>query len=177
MAKVIGTVVYFMKNYIIDNLGKEALDNMEFDDDVRQVLNSPVQSGTWYDVKVFEQILENLQKKYGRQEIKKSSELAAEKQLQFLFGLISTFVSPQRIFKNAQIMWRKCYDEGTLSILEYEESKVVLQVSGFTFTDPFRYGEEIFFKAFIEIVTRKKVITTHSKSIDDTTTQFSYTMR
>lgn len=179
MANVSGSVLYFQKEYIIKKFGQEKLDKLieDMDADSKEVMNGAIQSGKMYNVKVFQDMLYAMKVHLGMEEVANSSIEAANTQLKRLFGFIAKFVSAQKILEHGQWMWNRCYDEGSIEVLNFDENSVKMQVKNFKFTPVHRYGQEIFFKALIEIVLKKKVSNSVSRAVDDTTTEFFYSIK
>ena len=166
--KIRGIFVKETRDLLIEKHGDTA-----FEDAIRytgymQTLLGDLDPETFYDVSVYQQLLENI----DTSDSVKISEKIADK-LTDSFGFFRHFITLKKLVDDHQKFWNMAYDSGRLRILEDDRRQIKAKVEYFRMTGPHRRALEAFLSRMITIASKKKVVST-SIAIDDQTTEFMF---
>ncbi len=159
MVMVTGNSIYWIKNYVIKNYGKEFYQKLvsETEEESRKVLNGAILSSQKYDVKVKDELLrvfrENVESK---EEFMLASVHEVEEQIKGLLRFVMKVLSFKFLAENMQLLWNKHFSSGTVQALEIGKRSVIFRISGVKGSDAFWLHVETYMKTLFEIATQTK---------------------
>lgn len=173
MAKVIGYLILQLKRYITENHGKEALDKIleECRPDTSEVISGVVFASQMYDLSIFQDFLDSFAEQTSKASVQDFAESIVKDQLKGLYGIVTKFLTVEKLMSRAQSMWEKQYDQGKLEVTA-EDNAFVISISDFPWNENYRILLMYYFRELVEIVTGKSKVTRSYKEIAPQTTEF-----
>ena len=158
MIQINGNMLFRMKNFVIKSYGKEEFDKMlkDMPEDSRKVLSGIIISGKWYDMKIYEDLLQAVADVKGKEELFRLTVDLGKQQLRGLFGFISKLVSPQTVVNKAEGMWKTLHSQGRIEVADFTDDRILIKVHDFKFSDIHMLGATGYFKGLIEAVCQKE---------------------
>ena len=146
-----------MKNFIIEMYGKDDYQHLlgEMDKSSRDILSGIIISGQWYDIKVYQDLVGAVLKTKGKAELMKLNKELGKQQLRGLFGFVTKFVSAEQVMKKGQMLWKRLHSEGSVEVKEFSETKIVIEVHDFQFSEAHLIGTAAYFEGLIEVLLQK----------------------
>ena len=178
MVEVTGNVIYHIKKVIIEFYGKEKYEEIikNTSPGSYEVLHDMIISTEWYDVKIYNELLQSFLDIMGEEELDKIQKELAQNQFTGLFGFFVKFVDAKKIMERSEKMWQRLYSEGEFKVTQFTDDKISIQIKDFPFNQAGFKAANFYMAEIIRIVTKKN-LTTKPRKLGDKLFQFEYSLQ